>query len=363
MKRFSSDCCIAQSNNDVIGFVGDWLTNARKVLFIGTVGMDVCSLYFPTLLASTSNVDFRFIIEQRPNVSSALVALGRRHRAFLEGQLAKGRLAFSDVKIIAEDGATVAGRNAVGAAHSWLQEDYSDILIDATGMSRSTCFPIVQQALKSAAQTHTNVHVVVAATEHRAVEIRAESNDRADWVHGFQGLMGTDRMNDALKLWVPQLTEGAASQLNLMFTDLMPVAEVCPIVPFPSANPRRGDELLFEYGDSIRAQWESSSLNTIYAHESDPLDVFRSICHMNRARAKVFDGGRDRAVTILSPAGWRIGSLGMLLAAIDLELPILYVETVGYNSDSDMPQMVEVRKPDHLWHIWLAGDPYSDGTQ
>lgn len=360
MNHFSSSYCIAHCNADARDCVQGLLRAAPKVLFVGTVGIDANSLYFPMLLADSPNVEFRFIIEQRPNVSTSLIELGNQHRVFLESKIDKRQRFFNDVRIIAEDGATVAGRNAVRATEPWLQAGMTDIVIDATGMSRGTCFPIVRQACQIGIESGANVHLLVASSERRTMELRTESNDRADWMHGFQGEMGTDQMSDALKLWVPQLTEGAGNQMNAIFSELMPTAEVCPIIPFPSSNPRRGDELLFEYSDALNGRWDSSPLNLIYAHESDPLDVFRSITHMSVARSHVFAGHQEKAVTILSPAGWRIGSLGMLLAAIDLGLPVLYVETIGYNSASQVPTSVSIPNPDHTWHIWLAGEPYAN---
>lgn len=99
----------------------------------------------------------------------------------------------------------------------------------------------------------------------------------------------------------------------------------------PSKNARRGDALLFEFERDFHGDWDCSHLNVIYAHESNPMDVFNSICKMVAAREEVFTATEQKAITVLSPCGWRIGSLGMLLAAIDLELPMLYVEAISYN--------------------------------
>lgn len=182
-------------------------------------------------------------------------------------------------------------------------------------------------------------------------------------MHGFQQRMGLDTTSDSLNLWVPQLSEDSGSQMELMYRYLSSssqVGEVCPIVPFPSVSPRRGDDLLFEYERDFNSEWECSHLNVIYAHESNPLDVFTSITKMVSARKEVFKATNQDAVTVLSPCGWRIGSLGMLLAAIDLELPMLYVETIGYNTKSNLPTDVTVRRPGHLWHILLTGAPYEN---
>lgn len=182
-------------------------------------------------------------------------------------------------------------------------------------------------------------------------------------MHGFQQKMGLDSTADTLKLWVPQLSEKARGQMQMMYQSLSgssSVAEVCPIVPFPSYKPRRGDDLLYEFEKDFHGEWDCSHLDVIYAHESNPTDVFKSIYRMITARKEVFNATDRKAVTVLSPCGWRIGSLGMLLAAIELDLPMLYVETISYNTSSAVPSSVDVQKPNHLWHILLAGAPYDN---
>ncbi len=88
------------------------------------------------------------------------------------------------------------------------------------------------------------------------------------------------------------------------------------------------------------------------------MDVFRTISRLHQVRERVFGQDGRKTVSILSPSGWRVGSVGMLLAAIEHDLPMLYVETVGYSSSSAIPQVVEAPEPDVAWHLWLAGTPY-----
>lgn len=366
MSRFSSKRCIAHGADDVTEFVSLHLKEAASVLFIGTVGIETSSLYYPSELAASTNVQFRFFVEQRSDESEALADLGKRHRDWLSSKIGNSRCQFVDVQIISMDGATVAGRNAVNAAAKWYDNGFTDIVVDSSGMSKGVCFPVIRQAIDMGERIGANVHLLVASNDQRMIQLNAESNDRADWMHGFQGQMGLDSMTDALQLWMPQLSEGGVAQMNIMHGHLSassPVAEVCPIVPFPSLDPRRGDELLFEYRDAFQVDWGNEHLNVIYAHESDPMDVFRSITRMEFVRREVFLATGKKAVSVLSPSGWRIGSLGMVLAAIDLELPMLYVETIGYTSDSTPPSTIEIRKPERLWHIWLTGAPYADTPQ
>jgi hypothetical protein len=356
---FSRDNCISHSGPEVREFVEDVLLQSKKVLFIGTVGLESSSLYFPLLLAPSQNVHFGFIVERRPSVQVELVSLGERHRAHLLSAIGASRAQFVEIDVVASDGATIAGRTAIGAAANWLKAGYTDIVVDATGMSRGTCFPIAKQAMLFARQQDANMHLVVAGNRRRALEITGDANDRADWVYGFQGPMGSDRSSDLMKLWIPQLSEGMKRPLELMYGEIQEVAEVCPILPFPSYDPKRGDRLLWEHHEAIRDQWETGPLDLIYAHETDPMDVYRTISRLHQVRERVFGHDGRKTVSILSPSGWRVGSVGMLLAAIEHELPMLYVETVGYNCKSAIPAVVDTPEPDVSWHLWLTGHPYT----
>ncbi len=358
MNRFTLNNCIAHSGDDALKFVQERIYTSKKTLFIGTVGMDANSLYYPTLLVGASSIDYKFLIEKRSAVSKSLEDLGKMHRDFLTLQL-DSTVEFQEIEIIADDGATVAGRNAVWVVNSWLQQSgYSGIVIDSTGMSRGTSFPIIKQVVQAGLKLGVDVHLLNASSNKSASNFISISNDRAEWMHGFQEKMDRDSMDDALKLWAPQLSEGKVQATATMYTKLSSVAEVCPIIPFPSQNPRRGDNILFEYKEALIEEWDSDLLNIIYAHESDPLDVYRSVSKLHTIRKEVFSGTGETPVTILSPAGWRIGSIGMLLAAIDLELPVLYVETIGYTADSEVPNKAISPNPDHTWHIWLTGAVY-----
>jgi hypothetical protein len=361
MKRFKHGNCIAHHDDDVIEFLEQKLKFSKNVLFIGTVGIDTNSLYFPQLLSDSNSISYKFIVEKRPAQLNSIEGLGKLHRDYLLSKLIGKSVDFIDVEIITPDGATVAGRNAARVVSPWLGAgDYSDIVIDSTGKSRGTCFPIVQQVIKYGLLNNINVHLLVASGDEPSFPVVSESNDRAEWMHGFQRKMSSDSMDGALKLWIPQLSEGKMQATGIMYSDLMPVAEICPIIPFPSHNPRRGDDLLFEFKDAISEQWGSGLMNVIYAHESNPLDVYRSITQLHNIREKVFSDLDETPVTILSPAGWRIGSLGMLLASIDLDLPIMYVETIAYSINVEVPKEIKITTPNHSWHLWLTGDVYGD---
>jgi hypothetical protein len=364
MSKFSVEKCIAHSDGDASGFI-EYLSQKldAKMLFVGAVGLEQSSMYCATQFAAGKDASFKFLIEKRPLVPPVLIKLGQDHEEYLK-QIVPTRLEFVPLDVISTDGATTGGRNVTALAQPWFTEDaYTDIVIDVTGMSRGVFFPLVRLACEVGKVEGFNVHVLAASNIKPSIKIRSEASDRAEWMHGFQGDVEYDRNSDDLRLWVPQLSQNAFNQADLMQRHIQPTpAEVCPIVPFPSREPRKGDELINEYSALLFDRWEGNLLNVMYAHESDPIDVYRSIHRMHKARELVFNGeeGAKKATTVLSPSGWRLGSVGMLLAAIDLSLPVLYVETVGYNPESSVPTSVSVTEPSCLWHIWLVGSVYED---
>jgi hypothetical protein len=266
-------------------------------------------------------------------------------------ELAACPVQFVDVAILAEDGAPVGGRNACMQVHQWLNvKTYTDVVVDATGMSRCTAFPIVKLLYQLSQRTPIRVHLLVADSNQTFSNVESVSNDRGAWMHGFPAATETDDYTKALKMWVVQLSEKAGASLQTMFRELDSPEEVCPVLPFPAVNPRRADELLFEHREYWQREWFESPLNFIRAHESNPMDVYYSIVRLHTTRVEALNGSGLMSQTVLSPVGRRLPGIGMLLAALTFDLPIFYLETVGYDVHREF--VLGVRGvPIHRWHF------------
>lgn len=338
------------SRDDVEEFITDYFPSAGPTLLIGNLGFSADVLYFPERLGALPNVDMRFFHERRPAVPSVITQLASE-RALQLHAMAACPMQTADVSILAEDGAPVGGRNACMQVHQWLSvRHYTDVVVDATGMSRCTAFPIVKQLYQLSQRTEIRVHLLVADSNQAFSNVESVSNDRGDWMHGFPAESETDDYAKALKLWVVQLSEKAGASLQTMFRELDSPEEVCPVLPFPATNPRRADELLYEHREYWQREWIESPLNFIRAHESDPMDVFHSIVRLHTARVEALVGSGLLSQTILSPVGRRLPGVGMLLAALSYELPIFYLETVGYDVHGELVPGVR-STPTHRWHF------------
>lgn len=336
--------------DDVDEFLADYFPTAGATLLIGNVGFSADVLYFPGHLAPLPNVDMRFFHERRPAVPAVITQLADKRVDQLR-KLAASPMQVVDVPILAEDGAPVGGRNACAQVDQWLRDKtYTDVVVDSTGMSRCTAFPIVKLLYQLSRRTGIRVHLLVADGNHSFSNVESVSNDRGDWMHGFPAESETDDFAKALKLWVVQLSEGAGTSLQTMFRELDSPEEVCPVLPFPAENPRRADDLLFEHREYWQREWFESPLNFIRAHESDPMDVFHAIARLHTTRVEALTGSGLKSQTILSPVGRRLPGIGMLLAALSYGLPVFYLETVGYDVHGNLVPGAR-GTPTHRWHF------------
>ena len=109
-----------------------------------------------------------------------------------------------------------------------------------------------------------------------------------------------------------------------------------------------------EYIVEFESAWKVDARDVVYADEQDPLHLYRTILRLDDLRKPVFrDAGGS--ILILSPLGTKVMSLGALMAALERDLPVAYLESIGYNFEpSAEPEM----PAPHLIHVWLEGDVY-----
>jgi hypothetical protein len=357
MKPTRWEDCIFHPASMSAEFVSSYMDKTRKVLLIAAAGFDPRSGLVARRLAE-SKVACRaiFIREERPNADTVL-----RERAD-ENQTGLAHL-FPDHEIVPidvfdpDDGAVVGGKNLWVAVRDRLGTDWTDIVIDMSALSIGMSFPLVRAFVESsdAAEEPWNVHLFVTSNPELDQRIRSEHADIPIYVPGFDGGAELSDQADATKLWVPQLVSGKKDSLRRIH-EFLGAHETCPILPFPSKNPRRGDELIEEFVTFLASAWEVDPRNYIYTAEEEPLDLYRTLLRLSIARDKVYreHGG---SLMILSPVGSKVTAIGALMAAIEGNFPVVYLETLSYQADKEQlkPRFHEDEQP---IHIWLTGTPY-----
>lgn len=335
-------------------YVGD---PGRRVLLIAGAGFDPRSGTLPRLIAEVAGDRVRgcFLREDRPTPPADLLSRADSNEHALRELIPTSTV--DHVAVFSPDTAVIGGRAAVRLVNSVPLDGLTDVFVDLSALSIGVAFPVIRHLAAVAEKRNVNLHVVVVDEPATDAGIEAISTDAPDTVHGFKGGWGLDANSRAVRLWMPQLARGKRQMLERIHQRIQPHA-VCPILPFPADNPRLADELMEHYQQELENTWAVDARDIVYASERDPLDLYRTILRLDDARRRVFAaiGGSQ---IILSPVGSKALALGALMAALDRDFTIMYVEALGYTVDFARLDETRTARPSRLVHIWLYGDAYS----
>ena len=270
------------------------------------------------------------------------------------------------IDIISNDGAVVGGHYVGLLLRKHCDfAGVTDLVVDVSALSKGISFPLVRGLLEgsiipdTASGQRRNIHVMVLNQSRTDFEIAGEASDRAEVIQGFQGLLDHDKARSAARLWMPQLTRerGTRDVLRRIYQRVAPHA-VCPVLPFPANDPRQSDELMEFHLQAVQSEWQVDARDIVYADENSPLDLYRTILRIDDARTRVFEevGG---SLSVLSPIGSKALAVGALMAAIERDFPVVYVESTGYSVDWDRIESIQKDSAGEIIHVWLDGDVYS----
>lgn len=351
---------ISHSGEDVAAFAKAHFGEAhRKTLLVAGAGFDPRAKAVAQMLVSCASQQLAAVLirEERPGADPALRTLADANAAELLSLIPAATV--EAVDIFAADGAAVGGRTIVSKLSSLtVFSSFTDVVIDFSALSIGIAYPITRlliEALREAGSDSgkPNVHVMVADSPDVDTAITSVSSDKIEPVHGFKGEFSLGGRTTSAKLWLPQLRPDKRQVLGRIHRFVDP-ADVCPVLPFPSRNPHSADHLIEQFREEFDSTWAVDAHDIVYAHEKDPLDLYRAILDIDEARERVFRdvGG---SLTILSPSGSKVLSVGALMAAVERNFPVIYCEALSYSLKGE--QMTQYKS--ELMHIWLLGEAYA----
>ena len=356
-QTYNWDPCIVHKSQLAADFIAEYFeSKSRNTLLISGAGFDPRAVALCRRIGEVTNqIHALFIQEQRPNPDKKLVERATENVKELVNLLEKCDLLPFD--IFGSDNAVVGGRNIVKELHKRNFDNFTDVVVDMSAMSIGTSFPLIRYLTERMENYPgpANLHLFVMPDAKLDESIVPIAGDKVGFIHGFRGGWALEKNANAAKLWLPQLARGRRAALQRIFEYIQP-HDTCPILPFPSNRPRLSDELSEYYLNEIESVWTVDPRNVIYAAEGDPLDIYRTVLRIDDLRNPVFKefGG---SLLVLSPTGSKILALGALMAALERNLPVAYLESIGYKYNvsgraSENSQNVE------FIHVWLEGDVY-----
>jgi hypothetical protein len=273
----------------------------------------------------------------------------------------KGQVAEREVKMWSGDGRRLGSRNAASVFSADDVRQYRDIVVDISALPRSIYFPLIGRLLLiidtwQLDSPRPNLHVVVSESLELDRLIHTEGiDDDATYLHGFSGGVDMEATSDIPRIWIPILGESQRGELERIY-DLVHPDEICPVLPFPSSDPRRGDNLILNYRELLFDRFRIEPDNIIYASEKNPFEVYRQL-NKTTTQYKNALHPLNGCKVVISALSSKLLSLGALLSGYEMRdvVGIAHVESSGYvmSAGTDISLVHE-----ELFEIWLSGECY-----
>ncbi len=207
----------------------------------------------------------------------------------------------------------------------------TDIVLDVSSLPRIAYLSLMLALLQRLIPSHISlsplgaggVNLQVLVGEDAALDSQIRSEDPSNepvLIPGFASALQTESTQDRPLVWFPILGENRATQLQKVMSELIPrSAEICPVLPHPSRDPRRGDRLLIEYKVPLFDTRETPLTNELYAHEGNPYEAYRQLLGAMKRYSRSLSvlGGCRLVVT---PLASKLMTLGAALACFEMKL-------------------------------------------
>lgn len=344
----------------------------RDVLFIIGLGFDprMCTGIKAILNAGGSGKRECLLVEFDEGAHSPSKKYKHRvneNRFTLEALLnGKGRLQSVTIPMWSDDGRRIGARRASEIVDGdSILSSYTDVIVDISALPRGIYFPLLAKLLYEIdnlqdCDRKVNLHVTVAEDVGIDKMIQEEGIDEtATYLHGFSSALEREATAGIPIVWIPVLGEGKEIQLVRIYDHVKP-DEICPVLPSPSRNPRRGDDLLLEYQELLFDRLRVEPQNIIYSCEHNPFETYRQIYRTIQRYDSALQPLRGCKI-VISAISSKLLSIGALLAAYeakkaDYMVGIAHIESHGYVIKEDkLPKGNE-----ELFSLWLAGECYDE---
>jgi len=360
MRRAHWSNCITHFDRDAKGFVRDYFADdSRHCLLVAAAGFHPRSQVVARMLAGTlgARLSALFIREERGTPDANLVSAADENANALATIVPNCRV--KRVNIFGDDGAAIGGSN-VAAMLSEFKVDpaITDVVLDMSALSIGIGFPVAKLLLGDCeAASDQAFHVFIVSNPELEDQISSEPAERARPVQGFSGLGSLPQTLDLARIWIPQLTRGRKAALTNIGLSLRECYKICPVLPFPARDPRRADSLLGEYENEIVNEWQVDPRDLVYVSEKNPIDSYNIISTLKERYDRTVEGTYEPLI-VLSPIGSKVMAAGALMAAIEHDLAVHYIETARYIYNASPPR--DDDPPDMIVHMLLSGPAYGD---
>lgn len=360
MARPQWDNAIAHFDGAVADFVVEYFgSTARRCLLVAAAGFDPRSRRIAEMLSAAmgERLSALFIREERGKPDAGLLAAADANEALLRALIPHCEVV--RVAVFGDDDAPVGGSRVARALAAYrIQPAVTDVVFDMTALSIGIGFPAAKLLLEQCELDGERAfHLMIASNPELDDQIASEPGGRPMAVRGYAGEDTSASSLNGARIWIPHLAKGRASALDEIGRSVGECYKICPVLPFPARDPRRADELLLEYRTALVDEWEVDPRDIVYVSERNPLDCYRTLSTLAARYRQAVDDVFAPSI-VVSPIGSKVMAAGALMAALEHDLTVQYIETVRYDFSPASPS--EEAVPESLVHLLLSGPAYGD---
>lgn len=248
-------------------------------------------------------------------------------------------------------------------------QDYDVISVDISALPQNIYFILLDKLLGA---FYGKKIINIMACENYLVDKKTNPvgiDERAHYFMGYGAIGNTN--NGKPVVWIPVLGECEKERLIKCHDFIMQESEseeICPVVPFPSINERRADEILLKFREQLFDTWNIEKKNIIYASETNPFQVYRRVCETVEHYCKVLKplGDKEQSENescrfVFTALTSKLMAIGTFLAAFNLKrekynINIAGLYNRGYNVGNASEEKASVNGKNVVYCLCLADD-------
>lgn len=335
----------------------------RNVLFIIGKGFDVRMNNILSLIVNAEfNIKLECIIIDYPNLNEEryLTYVNQNFKNF-EDLISMGtNIEYKTIKYV------INSENKENVGFSFAKEiskenieKFTDIIVDISAIPRGLYFPLIN-ALYYKTKKNSNINLFVLVSENVEIDKKIKEfsfDDNISYMYGFRSAIDKQSNQSKIKIFYPLLGENKAIALQKIYNDVNP-DDTSPVIPFPSKNPRRTEDILTEYHKDLRIKYMIERQNVLYGHERNPFELYQLLINSISSYEDTMDilNGCIFVIGILTS---KLLSIGALLVGLEKKdtVSICNLSANEYNID-DFEELKTLNSESEPFSMWILGEAY-----
>ncbi len=213
---------------------------------------------------------------------------------------------------------------------------YKEIIIDISAMPRAVSFTVINR-IYSCKNDEQKVYIL--ACENSECDYNIETifpHGSAEYLQGLNTFSLLSSTNETETIWLPILGINDNNAYEIIHDFIKP-KEICPSIPFPSFDERRGEKILRNHGESLFRTTEVEKRNIIYIPEDNPLIISEKLYSTVKYYEKALNYKKDNKYKyVFSSNSSKLIDIGVFMAIMRLldegiKVGFVIVENQGYS--------------------------------